>query len=90
MIDPDTLLTRQQVAVRLNERGFPIKATSLDTMASRGGGPPFRKFGSRPLYRWGDAIEWANGRLESLVNSTSAEDAISRPAQRSPAALEAV
>jgi hypothetical protein len=90
MIQPDTLLIRQQVAERLNEHGFPIKQTSLETMASRGGGPPFRKFGSKPLYRWGDVLEWANNRLGPLVNSTSAKDAISRPAKAAPSAREAV
>lgn len=89
MIDPNTLLTRQQVAAGLNEHGFPIKPTSLATIATRGGGPHFRKFGCKPLYRWGDALEWANSRLGPLVDSTSAEDAISRPANASHAALEA-
>jgi hypothetical protein len=62
--DPDTLLTRKETAAALQESGFPIVASTLATKATRGGGPPFRIFGWRALYRWGDTIEWARKRLE--------------------------
>jgi hypothetical protein len=69
--DPDTRLTRDAAASALSEAGFPI---SPATKATRGGGPPFRRFGARPLYRWGDALAWAQSRLGPLVNSTSELD----------------
>lgn len=75
MSDPDALLTRIQAVDLLNEHGFPIKLGYLTTMVSRGGGPPFRKFGQRALYRRNDVIEWAKNRLGPPVNSTSANDA---------------
>jgi hypothetical protein len=31
--------------------------------ATRGGGPRYRLFGRKPLYRWGDALEWARALL---------------------------
>jgi hypothetical protein len=52
--DPETLLTREAAAKVLTVAGFPTSPATLATKASRGGGPPFRKFGPRALYRWGD------------------------------------
>jgi hypothetical protein len=73
--DPETLLTRDQTAAALTAAGFPVKPKTLATKASRGGGPPFRRFGTRPLYRWGDSLEWARSRLSAPMCSTSEADA---------------
>jgi hypothetical protein len=54
--DPDALLTRLKTADALTEVGFPIKEATLATKATRGGGPPYRRFGSRALYRWGGTL----------------------------------
>jgi hypothetical protein len=67
----DTMLTRDAVAAALTEAGFPTAGATLATKATRGGGPPYRLFGRRPLYRWGDAIEWARSRLSPPVANTS-------------------
>ena len=61
--DPNTRLNRRDTAVALNEAGFPIAEQTLATKASRGDGPAYYKFGARVLYRWGDALEWAESRL---------------------------
>jgi hypothetical protein len=61
--DRDDLLTRDETAVALTVAGYPIRSATLGTKATRGGGPPFRRFGTRSLYRWGDAIDWAAGRM---------------------------
>lgn len=71
---PDSLLTRERTAQALTEAGFPVRAKTLATKASRGGGPPYRKFGLRVLYRWGDALAWAEGRLTAPCYSTSEQD----------------
>ena len=73
--DDDTLLTRDMAAAALTEAGYPVKSKTLATKATRGGGPPYRLFGVRPLYRWGDARAWAQGRLSAPRRSTSEEDA---------------
>ena len=73
--DDDTLLTRDMAAAALTEAGYPVKSKTLATKATRGGGPPYRLFGVRPLYRWGDALAWAQGRLSAPRRSTSAKDA---------------
>jgi len=61
--DFDTLLTRDQTAVALTQAGFPVRSATLATKACRGGGPDFKLFGTRPLYRWGDALAWAQAKL---------------------------
>ena len=73
--DPETLLTRDRTAEALTEAGFPTAPATLATKACRGGGPPFRRFGARPLYRWGDALAWARSKLGPVMASTSEADA---------------
>jgi hypothetical protein len=71
----DALLTRERVARALTEAGFPTSPKTLATKATRGGGPPYRKYSNRPLYRWGDSLAWAISRLGPIVTSTSETDA---------------
>ena len=71
----DALLTRQEVAVALTANGFPTSAATLATKATRGGGPPFHRFGPRALYRWSEALRWAESRLSPAMHSTSQADA---------------
>jgi hypothetical protein len=70
-IDPDKWLRRRATAEALQARGFPVAEKSLATRATRGGGPPFKRFGRIPLYRWGDSLDWANTKLTSSVNAQS-------------------
>jgi hypothetical protein len=75
----DALLTRDGLAEALTEAGFPTSAKTLATKASRGGGPPFRKFGPRAIYRWGDGLQWAEARLSAPRRSTSEADSAPAP-----------
>lgn len=74
-IAPDTLLRRAALAAALTAAGFPTATATLATKASRGGGPPFRRYGRLPLYRWADAIRWAESQLTPPICSTSETDA---------------
>jgi hypothetical protein len=76
--NPDALLTRRATADALTAAGFPVRPATLATRASRGGGPTFRLFGKRPLYRSGDAFDWAISRL-SPPASNSSEVWIAKP-----------
>ena len=69
--NPDTLLTRDAVAVALTAAGYPVSAATLATKATRGGGPEYQLFSRRPLYCWGAALGWAKGRLSKPVRSSS-------------------
>jgi hypothetical protein len=70
----DALLRRKATAEALTALGFPCSDKTLATKATRGGGPPFQKFGPIPLYRWGDALAWAHGKLTPPRRSTSEAD----------------
>ena len=72
--DPDTLLRRRPTARALTEAGYETAEATLATLACRGGGPPYQKYGRYPLYRWGSALEWARSRLGPVVTSTSELD----------------
>ena len=80
--DSDKRYTRGTLTMKLNDLGFPVAEKTLATKASRGGGPPFQKFGRIPLYRWGDALEWAVSRLSKPVRSTSELEAAPRGMSR--------
>ena len=75
-INPDARLGRKQTADALSAAGYPIAEATLASMASRGGGPLFSKFGPRVLYRWRDALDWAEKRLSPAMGSTSEADAL--------------
>lgn len=74
---PDTLLRRKLAAEALTAAGFPIKASTLSTIAtrSRGGRPRYQLFGRVPLCRWGDLVAWAQGRMSEPRGSTFGTDA---------------
>src|SRR5262249_29664706 len=58
---------------------------TLATKRSRGGGPPYRRWGRIPVYAWGDALKWAQSRLgEPRCSTSEEEDAISSPASSVP------
>jgi hypothetical protein len=71
--NPDALLLRVPTAAALTAAGYPVKPKTLATKATRGGGPPYRRFGQRALYRWGDALAWAQDRLSAPRGNTSEE-----------------
>lgn len=55
----------------LDEHGYPISSATLDTMVSRGGGPPYRKWGKYRLYEESDLLEWAEARAGEKISSSS-------------------
>lgn len=75
----NTLLRRAATAAALTAMGYPTSEKTLATKATRGGGPPYRLFGRIPLYRWGDALAWAEGRTSAPRRTTSEIDGFSEP-----------
>jgi hypothetical protein len=73
-LNPDALLPRVACAEALTQRGYPVRPKTLSTKASRGGGPPYHRFGGRVLYRWSDALAWAEARLSPPLRSSSESD----------------
>ena len=74
----DALLLRDKTAEALTEAGFKTAGATLATKATRGGGPPYQLFGRRAVYRWGDALAWAQSRLSPPRRSTSEADAAAK------------
>ena len=74
--DPNARLRRQSLAQALTAAGFPTSEKTLATQASRGGGPPYRKYGRVPLYTWGEALVWAEQKLTGPYSSTSEADTV--------------
>jgi hypothetical protein len=70
-LPPSALLRRKRCAEALTAHGFPVAEKTLATKVSRGGGPPYHKFGRLVLYRWGDVLAWAEARLSPPVRSSS-------------------
>src|SRR5579871_444251 len=77
--DPEQLLTRTQTGAALRAAGYPVADKTLSTKASRGNGPAYRRFGSRALYRWADALDWAKSRTREPIRSTS--EIVGHPSQ---------
>jgi hypothetical protein len=69
------LLTRTQAATALTAAGFPTAAATLATKACRGGGPIYRTYSGRALYRWADLLDWAESCTSAPRRSTSEADA---------------
>jgi hypothetical protein len=86
--NPDTLLGRRETAHALTAAGYRTSPATLATKASRGGGPPFRRWGRKPLYRWGDTLDWACSQLGPPMRSTSEADAGMSGADRCVAAAD--
>ena len=76
-IDPDTLLDRTQAAMALTSHGYRISAATLATLASRGGGPEFERYGPSGLYQWGNTLDWAKNRSRKRGKAPGAAAEIS-------------
>lgn len=67
----EKFVDRASVSAFLRDQGLPVSKKTLDRMAVNGGGPPFRYFGRKPLYRLSEALAWAESRMTSSVANTS-------------------
>ena len=74
MPQPDDLLTRTLTAAALTSAGYPTAPATLATKACRGGGPLYRTYNGRALYRWADALSWAESHTSAPRHSTSELD----------------
>jgi hypothetical protein len=82
MLDLNAWLRRTELAAALTAKGYPTTANTLATQATRGGGPPYRKFGHYVQYNWGAALEWAQQRATPAL-CTTAEHRVAAAAPQS-------
>ena len=65
MTDNPKLLTREEAAQRARDvHGVKLSSATLATLASRGGGPGYLRFGRRALYEPAAFDGWIESRLE--------------------------
>jgi hypothetical protein len=68
---PETIFTRPQLAQASTDCGVPVKPATLSTWASRGNGPPYKKFGKAALYNWGVYVAWALARMDEPASTAT-------------------
>jgi len=71
MVLAERYLTRAEAADYLTKRGLRITRNTLQKMATTGGGPIYRRFGTRALYIVADIDAWAAEKLSAPRRSTS-------------------
>lgn len=73
--DNEKPLGRTESAQLLTDAGYKTSPATLATLASRGNGPPFRRYGRIPVYMPSDLLSWARSRLSPPIRSTAEADA---------------
>ncbi len=71
MTEQSYTVRRAELARELSARGYPISRSTLETIATRGGGPGYRKFGRVVLYSLAEALAWAEERASRVVRSAT-------------------
>lgn len=64
-------LSRAEAAEYLTKRGLPVSKNTLQKWATVGGGPAYRRFGMRAVYKPEDLDTWAENKLTDPMSSTS-------------------
>ena len=69
----DGWVSRRAGSEFLRSHGFPVAVATLASLVTRGGGPPYHKFGKRVLYNRAALLKWAEARLSKpRLNSSEA------------------
>lgn len=65
-------LERTEAAQYLTERGLRVSKNTLQKWATVGGGPLYRRFGTRAVYQTCDLDEWAIAKLSTPRHTSPA------------------
>lgn len=63
--------SRKEAAALLTGWGFPTAKSTLDTLATRGGGPKFSKWGRFVVYAESDLRAWVKSKIGPTFSSTA-------------------
>jgi len=75
-----TYLSRPEAADYVRARGLTVSKTTLQKFATVGGGPVYRRFGSRAVYTMADLDAWIEQKLSGPICSTSEASQSQQPA----------
>ncbi|WP_247996870.1 hypothetical protein [Brucella tritici] len=75
MLDRPRIRRKDVPAYLLEKYGIPISFSTLNKMATIGGGPVMQYAGRIPLYAKTDLDAWAEARLSKPVSSTAEREA---------------
>lgn len=64
-------LNRAEAAAYVQSLGLPLSKNTLQKYVTVGGGPVYRKFGIRAVYRTADLDAWVARKLGGPVSSSS-------------------
>lgn len=70
MTEFDALLDTRDAADFLTQHGYVTAPATLAKLRCVGGGPEFRRFGRRPLYKPEALLQWAQLRTSEAMHST--------------------
>lgn len=73
-----TYLDRREAAEYLSARGLRFSHNTLGKLATVGGGPVYRKFGTRVVYTRADLDAWIERKLSAPRGSAVAQAAAAR------------
>ncbi|MCB1932758.1 MAG: helix-turn-helix domain-containing protein [Candidatus Accumulibacter sp.] len=70
-----TYINREEAALYLTAQcGLKVSKNTLQKWVTTGGGPVYRKFGNRAVYRKQDLDTWAEAKLSAPRMSSSAPE----------------
>ena len=88
-LDPYMTLKRREAAEALTKIGRPLAYRTLNTLASRGGGPPYELNGpASALYRWAALLKWSQDRMSAPRTTATAGRAQAEKIARNRAQCE--
>ncbi|MBP7253934.1 MAG: DNA-binding protein [Alphaproteobacteria bacterium] len=64
-------VNREQAADYLTGQGLPVAKTTLQKLATVGGGPAYRRFGKYAVYLTDDLDSWAEQKLSPPRHSST-------------------
>ncbi len=67
----DQYLSRPEAAEYVRAKGLPCTKATLQKLATVGGGPAYKRFGHRAVYRAADLDTWIESKLTAPLAASS-------------------
>lgn len=87
-LDPYATLKRREATDALQKIGRPHTYKTLNTLACRAGGPPYKMFGGLAIYEWGSLLKWTEERMTATRTTATEGRALAEKVARNRASYE--